>query len=352
MSTINAESEVRKRYAAGAQATEAKLCCPVDYNTEYLKVIPNEVIERDYGCGDPSKYLQEGEILLDALPRSPEEWARFDVIIMGDLPASMFSREQLDQLKEHIAVRGAGLLWVGIWFRQIHDDPADDPRVGVAERGMLAASSSGTAATSFADLIDVLLRAPVAGIAVAHFAVTWTLYVLLSWLPSYFRDVQHLTIAGAGFYAAAPWLTMFAATNLAAVAADRMIERGTGIVRTRAIFQCGSLVATGLLLLLLQGAHTPLHALSLLCVATATLGCSWAGFAPGMLDIAPRHGAVLYGFSNTFATLPGIFGVYVTGWLVELTGGYTAAFALTAAVNLIGAVTFGALFRVKAEDAV
>jgi arsenite methyltransferase len=65
MSTINAESEVRKRYAAGAQATEAKLCCPVDYNTEFLKVIPQEVIERDYGCGDPSKYLQAGETVLD-----------------------------------------------------------------------------------------------------------------------------------------------------------------------------------------------------------------------------------------------------------------------------------------------
>ena len=65
MSTINAESEVRKRYAAGAKTAEAKLCCPVDYNAEYLKVIPQEVIERDYGCGDPSKYLREGETVLD-----------------------------------------------------------------------------------------------------------------------------------------------------------------------------------------------------------------------------------------------------------------------------------------------
>src|SRR5438874_10938322 len=65
MSTINAESEVRKRYAAGAKATEARLCCPVDYNADYLKVIPKEVIERDYGCGDPSKYLREGETVLD-----------------------------------------------------------------------------------------------------------------------------------------------------------------------------------------------------------------------------------------------------------------------------------------------
>jgi len=59
------------------------------------------------------QYLQEGNIILDALPRSPEEWAKFDVIIMGDLPGAMFSRAQLEQLREHIAVRGAGLLWVG-----------------------------------------------------------------------------------------------------------------------------------------------------------------------------------------------------------------------------------------------
>src|SRR5881394_4492737 len=65
MSIINAESEVRKRYAAGAQTTETKLCCPVDYNTEYLKVIPKEIIERDYGCGDPSRYVNEGEVVLD-----------------------------------------------------------------------------------------------------------------------------------------------------------------------------------------------------------------------------------------------------------------------------------------------
>ena len=59
------ESAVRERYAAGAKSTEARLCCPVDYNADYLKVIPQEVIERDYGCGDPSRYLREGEVVVD-----------------------------------------------------------------------------------------------------------------------------------------------------------------------------------------------------------------------------------------------------------------------------------------------
>jgi arsenite methyltransferase len=65
MHAFNPESVVKNRYAAGAKATEAKLCCPVAFETEYLKAIPAEVIERDYGCGDPSKYIREGETVLD-----------------------------------------------------------------------------------------------------------------------------------------------------------------------------------------------------------------------------------------------------------------------------------------------
>jgi arsenite methyltransferase len=59
------EAIVRERYAAGALAPESKLCCPVSYNSDWLKVIPQEVIERDYGCGDPSKFLRAGETVLD-----------------------------------------------------------------------------------------------------------------------------------------------------------------------------------------------------------------------------------------------------------------------------------------------
>jgi arsenite methyltransferase len=59
------ETIVRQRYAAGALAPESRLCCPTDYDENYLKVLPREVIDRDYGCGDPSRYLREGETVLD-----------------------------------------------------------------------------------------------------------------------------------------------------------------------------------------------------------------------------------------------------------------------------------------------
>ena len=59
------EQAVAERYSAGAQAVEAALCCPVDYDPRFLAVIPQEVLDRDYGCGDPSQHLAPGETVLD-----------------------------------------------------------------------------------------------------------------------------------------------------------------------------------------------------------------------------------------------------------------------------------------------
>ncbi len=62
---LNIEQAVRARYATGAQQEEAALCCPVDYNPRFLALIPEEILARDYGCGDPSQHLRSGETVLD-----------------------------------------------------------------------------------------------------------------------------------------------------------------------------------------------------------------------------------------------------------------------------------------------
>lgn len=59
------EKAVRERYSNGAQQREAALCCPVDYDKELLKILPQEILERDYGCGDPSKFVRPGDTVLD-----------------------------------------------------------------------------------------------------------------------------------------------------------------------------------------------------------------------------------------------------------------------------------------------
>ncbi|MBI4664743.1 MAG: methyltransferase domain-containing protein [Verrucomicrobia bacterium] len=65
MNAILQEKSVKQRYAAAARTPEAALCCPVNYDAKYLEILPQEVIEKDYGCGNPSQYLRAGETVLD-----------------------------------------------------------------------------------------------------------------------------------------------------------------------------------------------------------------------------------------------------------------------------------------------
>ena len=60
------EAAVLQRYAQGAAAVQPALCCPTDgYDAKYLRVIPQEIIDKDYGCGDPSRWAREGDVVVD-----------------------------------------------------------------------------------------------------------------------------------------------------------------------------------------------------------------------------------------------------------------------------------------------
>jgi ubiquinone/menaquinone biosynthesis C-methylase UbiE len=62
---MSVETGVLKRYSEGAEQVQAELCCPVDYDRELLAILPQEIIDKDYGCGDPSRYVRKGDTVLD-----------------------------------------------------------------------------------------------------------------------------------------------------------------------------------------------------------------------------------------------------------------------------------------------
>ncbi len=65
VATLDPEAAVRERYARAARAREPQLCCPVSYDPKHLKVIPQEILKKDYGCGDPTRYVRSGDTVLD-----------------------------------------------------------------------------------------------------------------------------------------------------------------------------------------------------------------------------------------------------------------------------------------------
>ena len=62
---LDVERAVGARYSDAARQFEPALCCAIDYDARYLEVIPAEIIERDYGCGNPAQWVRAGETVLD-----------------------------------------------------------------------------------------------------------------------------------------------------------------------------------------------------------------------------------------------------------------------------------------------
>src|SRR5262249_27536768 len=148
------------------------------------------------------------------------------------------------------------------------------------------------------------------------------------------------SLANAGLLSAAPWGAYFVMGNVGGWIADAMIARGRSVTFVRKTMQIGSLVGSGGFLLLLETAHSPAVAMLLMCGASGTLALCLPGFGVNSFDVAPRYADVIWGLANTAGTLPGIIGVAVTGWLVDVTGSYRAPFVLTAAVGGVGAVVY------------
>lgn len=104
--------------------------------------------------------------------------------------------------------------------------------------------------------------------------------------------------------------------------------------------QCSGLLGSALLLSLLSEVDGADEALILISAALAFISLTWSGYAPSYLENFPRHAEVILGMGNTFATLPGIAGVFLAGLMIEVYGSYDGVFLLTCLVNLVGALAW------------
>lgn len=232
-----------------------------------------------------------------------------------------------------------GLAFAAVWYAMVHQTPQRHPGISTEEverieRGVDMPDAGGGA------ILPLLGKAPVWALIVNHFCSNWSLYVFLAWLPSYFSDVQNLSLSHAGFFSVAPWICLFAGSNLSALCADAMIKRGVSITHTRKLMQCVGLLGSAAFLIAATFAQSASAAMWIFCGALGLLGVTWSGYAPNHLDIAPRQAGFLMGITNTFGTIPGIVGVFVTGWLIDATGTYASAFSLSAGLSVLGAIVW------------
>lgn len=232
-----------------------------------------------------------------------------------------------------------GFVWFGFWWYY----SADRPSVSISSSDDAVEISAADDVTTVEEEIPwkkIFSRVPVWAIIVAHFCNNWGLYVLLSWLPSYFSSQLGVNLRSVWIYVAPPWVAMFLCSNIAGWIADRMIASAYSVTFTRKVMQTIGFLGPALALSALATTTEALNAVVLLSIGLGLSSFTFAGAGCNHLDISPRHAGIIFGISNTAATIPGIVGVALTGVLVDQTGTYASAFYLTAAVLLFGLVTY------------
>ena len=242
-----------------------------------------------------------------------------------------------------------GFVWFVFWWYFA----GDRPEVAVTSTDTSKDSSGMATATTGADNSKaeakddgevpwrlIFSKTPVWAIIVGHFCNNWGLYVLLSWLPSYFSSQMGINLRSVWIFVAPPWIAGFLCGNVAGWIADRMIAAGYTVTFTRKAMQTVGFLGPALALGALATTSDAVSAVVLLSVSLGLSSFSFAGIACNHLDISPRHAGVIFGISNTAATIPGIVGVALTGYLVDQTGNYASAFYLTAGVYLFGLLAY------------
>ena len=236
---------------------------------------------------------------------------------------------------------GVGFIWYFFWYRTVAHDPAEHPRLSEHERQEIAADMPPVSATaSPVKLSDFARCRPVWAIVVAHFCNNWSLYVLLSWLPTFVNKGLGVDFANSGVVSMLPHLVSFVFLNVAGNVADRMVKSGMPITRVRKTCQSIGFGGIALALFVVGEVNSAWLAITIMCIGNAVGAFVTGGFAVNHMDIAPNHAGKLMGITNTFATIPGIIGVTVSGFILEATGSWALVFQVAGAVTVFGMVFY------------
>ncbi|XP_045689644.1 solute carrier family 17 member 9 [Phyllostomus hastatus] len=163
-------------------------------------------------------------------------------------------------------------------------------------------------------------------------------FVLLSWLPTFFRE----TFPGSQGWAfnVVPWLAAVPASLFSGLLSDHLISQGYRTIAVRKFMQVVGLGLSSVFALCLG--HTSSFCKSLF-FASASIGLqtfNHSGISVNIQDLAPSCAGVLFGVANTAGALAGVVGVGLGGYLIETTGSWASLFHLVAAISSLGLCSF------------
>uniref|UniRef100_A0A6B2L4Z0 Major facilitator superfamily (MFS) profile domain-containing protein n=1 Tax=Arcella intermedia TaxID=1963864 RepID=A0A6B2L4Z0_9EUKA len=251
---------------------------------------------------------------------------------------------------------GIGLLWSVLWLLLAIDHPSDKLSTSIylpseEEINYIKSNQDRDGHHSSDVSLAKIFTEPAFLCAVLnHFAYNWGYYIFASWLPTYLKKKLSFDLESAGFISVLPYLLMTIIGMPAGYVADKLISKNiASTLFVRRMFQMlGTLLpALFLVLLCFIPNLNATSAVAIMICALATTPFTTAGHSSNFLDLSTKHVSLLFSISNAVATIPGIVGVYITGFILNETQNWDIVFLLAASIYFVAALSF--LFFSKAE---
>ena len=238
-----------------------------------------------------------------------------------------------------------GVAWFLVWALRGRSSPDTVASWHEAPKNAAAQGVEAVSPTPYPKLtIAGMLRSrAVWAIAVAHIAINWSLYLVLSWFPTFVNREMGADLQLAGLLALAPTTMSLIMAPLAGRLFDGLIARGMNRLAVRRVLQSLAFAGIAIAMLLLTVGDSLIFSVTVITVSNALTALSVGGFATNHLDIAPNQSGLLMGVTNTLAALASSASVFVSGWILDITGSWDAVFQTAAGVSVFGAVIYARL---------
>ncbi|XP_056687999.1 probable anion transporter 3, chloroplastic isoform X2 [Spinacia oleracea] len=228
-----------------------------------------------------------------------------------------------------------GILWLLAWVYGVANDPTQSPFISNLELQLIQAgkfvdSSSQSNGKNIPLPLGILLsKKPFWAILIANFTNNWGYFVLLSWMPIYFKTVLNVNLKEAAWFSAIPWGVMAVSSFVAGSASDYLTKSGYSLIYVRKMMQSIGFIGPGLSLLCLNYAKSPGVASIILTIGLSLSSFSQAGYFLNIQDIAPHSAGLIHGITNAAGTVAAIISTIGAGYFVEWLGSFRAFLTLT-----------------------
>jgi len=248
-----------------------------------------------------------------------------------------------------------GILWFGVWAPLARSRPTEptqwETESSTAQAPVGTPQSDNTSDALYPRLtVGRMLRSrAVWAIAIAHICINWSLYLVLSWFPTFVNRELGADLQLAGFLALAPTIVSLIMAPLAGRLFDRLVAKGHDRLKVRRTMQSLAFVGITAAMMAITLTDSLILSVTVITLSNALTAFSIGGFATNHLDIAPNQSGLLMGVTNTLAAVSSSASVFVSGWIQDLSGGWDAVFLTAAAVSVFGAVLYASLAGVERE---